>query len=187
MFVRSKARGRGRHSRWLFVPASVAMPHASRRLLQHSMPITVCPIAWKGGRCRNVRCRLRHDIVQCGPCGCFVLREGLTRHRRGEEHRQNCGFLEDANPPLPYPRVPKPPPQRPARSRAMKIPSDGRPERSERRMIISEEKGLTFKSTAVGQGGTFATATVPIVIERVARQDSLTLIDVKLSGAESES
>jgi hypothetical protein len=69
----------------------------------------------------------------------------------------------------------------------MKIPSDGRPERSERRMIVSEEKGLTFKSTAVGQGGTFATATAPIVIERVARQDSLTLIDVKLSGAESES
>lgn len=172
--------------------------------LQYPMPNTICPIARKKGRCRDIRCRLRHDIVQCGQCRCFVLRERLKRHRRGEEHRRNCGFsdckaqaspaaaLARANPPLPYPRVPEPPPRKPTRSQAMESPTGGGFERpgEERRLLVSEENGLTFKSTAsigTDQGRTFPTATATIVIERVARDESFTLIDVKLMGAESES
>jgi hypothetical protein len=166
------------------------------------MPNTVCPIAWKRGRCRDAWCRLRHDIVQCGPCRCFVLREGLKRHRRGEEHRRDCGFSEwkaqaspalaGVSPSLPYPRVPEPPPREPARSQVMKIPTSASSKRSgeERRIAVSGENGLTFKSTAnirADQERTFTTVTATIVIERVVRHDSLTLVDVKLTGAELES
>jgi len=68
----------------------------------------------------------------------------------------------------------------------MEIPSGGRSKRpgEERRIVVSEENGLTFKSMAsigTDQGRTFPTATATIVIE------SLTLVDVKLMGAESES
>jgi hypothetical protein len=166
------------------------------------MPNAICPIAWEKGTCRDIRCRLRHDIVQCGPCRCFVLREGLKRHHRGVEHRRNCGFSEckaqaspalaGANPPLPYPQVPEPPPRKPARSQAMETPTGGGSQRTgkEWHIVVSEENGLTFKSTAsigTDQGRIFPTATATIVIERVNTPDSFTLIDVKLMGAESES
>jgi hypothetical protein len=72
----------------------------------------------------------------------------------------------------------------------MEIPTGGYKRAGEDwRIVVSEENGLIFKSTAsigTDQGGTSPTATATIVIERVARCDSLTLIDVKLTGAESE-
>ena len=107
----------------------------------------VCPIAWKRGRCRCVRCRLRHDIVQCGPCRCYVLHDGLARHRRGEDHRRNCNFTEGeaqadsttcAISPLPYPRIRNSPPRRHERRKAKRIPADKRAERS------SKEEDMDF-------------------------------------------
>ena len=85
-----------------------------RHLLQYPTPITVCPIVQEGRICRNVRCRLRHDIIGCNQCGYCVLHKGLARH---------CGFPESQArrsspayiiPPLPYPRVRKLSPHIPA-------------------------------------------------------------------------
>ena len=57
------------------------------------MTITVCPVALKGtGKCWDRQCRLRHDVVHCKPCKCFVLHGDLQKHRRGEDHRLKCGF-----------------------------------------------------------------------------------------------
>ena len=196
------------------------------------MPITVCPIAQNGGRCRDLRCRLRHDVVQCEPCRCYVLHEGLARHRRGEEHRQNCDFTESqarrsspayiVPPPLPYPRVRKSPPQIPAREKSTKVPSDGGPKRfredwravvaeeendltpkstagrgrtmpivgkptaASERMVVSGENGLTLESTAI-QRKVFTIATASIFINKLVSHESLTLVGVKLSGAQSNS
>jgi len=173
-------------------------PLLSSRLLQCTMPITACPITREGGRCRDIQCHLRHDIVKCKPCGCFVLHEKLARHRRGEEHRENCGFPKwkakakapvSAIPPLPYPRVPIPPPRKPTRSQAMKITISGMSNRSGRdpRVTVSKGNGLTLKST-IGQGGTSSMiATAPIVIKKARQNDSLALVDVDLTGAESNS
>jgi len=135
------------------------------------MPLTVCAIAQNGGRCRDLRCRLRHDVVQCEPCRCYILHEGIARHRRGDEHRRNCGFAESQArgsspaytiPPLPYPRVRKSPPQIPARKKSTKVPTDGRPKRSEGewRMVVAEENDLIPKSTA-GRGRTLTTFVKP--------------------------
>jgi hypothetical protein len=76
--------------------------------------------------------------------------------------------------------------------RAMETPTGGGSQRTgeEWHIVVSEENGLTFKSTAsigTDQGRIFPTATATIVIERVNTPDSFTLIDVKLMGAESES
>lgn len=166
--------------------------------LQYTMPITACPIAREGGSCRDIQCHLRHDIVECKPCGCFILHERLARHRRGEEHMENCSFPEwkakakspaSAIPPLPYPRVPTSPPRKPTRSQAVKITTGGTSNRSgqDLRVAVSKENGLTLKSTA-GQGGiSSTTATASIVIKKVRQTDSLTLVDVDLIGAESNS
>ena len=135
------------------------------------MPITVCPIAQNGGRCRDLRCHLRHDVVQREPCRCYVLYKGLARHRRGDEHRQNCGFtVSQARgsspayiiPPLPYPRVRKSPPQIPARKKSKKVPANGRSKRfrGEWRMVVAEEDDLTPKSTA-GCGRTLTAVVKP--------------------------
>jgi len=162
------------------------------------MPITACPIAQEGGRCRDIQCHLRHDIVKCKPCGCFVLHERLGRHRRGEEHRQNCGFPKwkakakspaPATPPLPYPRVPIPPPRKPTRIQAMKITIGGTSNRpgQDSRVIVSRANSQTLKSTT-GQGGTASTtATTSVVVKKVRQNDSLALVDVDLTGAESNS
>jgi len=139
------------------------------------MPIAVCPIAQNEGRCRDLRCRLRHDVVQCEPCRCYVLHEGLARHRRGEEHRRNCGFTESqargTSPayiippqPLPYPRARKSPPQIPARKKSTKVHTDGGPKpkrfREEWRMDVAEENDLIPKSTT-GRGRTLTTIGMP--------------------------
>ena len=135
------------------------------------MPITVCPIAQNGGRCRDLRCRLRHDVAQCEPCGCYVLHEGLARHRRGEKHRQNCDFTESQArgsspayivPPLPYPRVRKSPLPIPARKKSTKVPTDGKSKRfgGEWRMVLAEENDLSLKSIA-GRGRTLTTVGKP--------------------------
>lgn len=156
------------------------------------MPITACPIAREGGRCLDIQCHLRHDIVKCDPCGCFVLHGRLAKHRRGEEHVQNCSFPEwkakakapaSVIPPLPYHRVPIPMPRKPIRSQAMKITTGGTSNRSgqDQRVVVSKENGLTLKSTA------FKTATAPIVIKKVRQNDSLALVDVDLTGAEPNS
>ena len=162
------------------------------------MPITACPIAREGGRCLDTQCHLRHDIVECKPCGCFVLHERLAKHRRGEEHMQNCSFPEwkakakspaSAIPPLPYPRVPILPLRKPTRSQATKITINGTSNRSgeDPRVLVSKENGLTLKSTT-GQGETSSkTATAPIVIKKLRQTDSLALVDVDLTGAESNS
>ena len=55
---------------------------------------------------------------------------------------------------------------------------------TEPRIVVSEENGLTLKSTA-NQDRTFPIATAPIVINKLARDDSLVLVDVELTGAES--
>jgi len=170
----------------------------SCRFLQSTMPITACPIAREGGRCQDVQCHLRHDIVECKPCGSFVLHERLARHRRGEEHMQNCSFPEwkakakspaSAIPPLPYPRVPIPPPRKPTRSQATNVTTGGTSNRSgqEPRVIVSKENGLTLKSTTGQDGTSSMTATAPIVIKKVRQNDSLALVDVDLTGAESNS
>ena len=173
-------------------------PLLSSRLLQYTMPITACPTAREGGRCRDIQCHLRHDIVKCEPCGCFVLHERLARHRRGEEHRENCSFPKwkakakspaSAILPLPYPRVPILSRRKPTRSRAMKITTGGSSNKSgqDPRVIVSNENDLTLKSTA-GQGRTSSTtATAPIVMKKVVHNDSLALVDVDLTGAEPNS
>ena len=156
------------------------------------MPITACPIAREGRRCLDIQCHLRHDIIKCNPCGCFVLHERLANHRRGEKHVQNCSFPEwkakakapaSVIPPLPYPRVPVPMPRKPIRSQAMKITSGGTSNRSgqDPRVVVSKENGLTLKSA------TSTTATASIVIQKVRQNDSLALVDVDLTGAESNS
>ena len=138
------------------------------------MPIAVCPIAQNGGRCRDLRCRLRHDVVRCEPCRRYVLHEGLARHRRGEEHRRNCGFMESQPrritpahiippQPLPYPRVRKSAPQIPARKKATKAPTGGggpKRFREEWRVVVAEENDLTPKSPT-GLGRTLTTVGRP--------------------------
>jgi len=64
-----------------------------------------------------------------------------------------------------------------------------RPEISEERrtsMVVSEENGLTLKSTA-SQNRTFPISTAPIVITKLTQNDSLILVDVKLTGVDSTS
>jgi hypothetical protein len=166
----------------------------------------VCPVAAKGGKCRDVRCRLRHDIVRCEPCRCFVLHERFARHRRGEEHRRNCWFPEKGthmklvlhsilSPGLPYPRVAKPAPRKPALNQPGKNSTGGGgpAKRGERRyFVVSGENGLTFKSTdgmGTGQGKAArltTTTTIPVVIEKMARNRSLALVDIRLTGAGSK-
>lgn len=50
------------------------------RHLQCPMPITVYPVIQEDEICRNVRCRLRHGIIECNQCGCYVPRKGITGH-----------------------------------------------------------------------------------------------------------
>ncbi|KAI0253342.1 hypothetical protein BJV78DRAFT_1193688 [Lactifluus subvellereus] len=168
------------------------------------MPVTVCPVAAKGRKCWDVQCHLRHDIVRCGPCRCFVLHESLARHRRGEEHRRNCRFPEKRvhmklllqtilSPGPPYPRVPKPTPRTPALNRARKNPTGGSSARcgDRRYFVVSRENGLTFKSTSdistvQGKGNTVRTSTIAVVIQKVERNRSLALVDVGLTGAGSK-
>ena len=185
-FVRSKGNSFSIKDLYRLRIAPLLLSH-----LQYAMPITVCPIAREGGRCLDVQCHLRHDIVKCSPCRCFVLHGGLAKHRRGEEHVRNCGFpvwkarakarRPSVIPPLPYPRVPVPMPRKPIRSRAVKITTGGTSNRSgqDPRVVVSNENGLTLKST------TSMIATARIVIQKVRQNDSLALVDVDLTGAES--
>jgi len=63
----------------------------------------------------------------------------------------------------------------------------GKPKISEeRRMVVSEENGLTLKSTA-SQNRTFPISTAAIVITKLTQNDSLILVDVKLTGVDSTS
>ena len=76
-----------------------------------------------------------------------------------------------------------PMPRKPIRSQAVKMTTGGTSNRSglDPRVVVSKESGLTLKSTAS------TTATAPIVIKKVRQNDSLALVDVDLTGAESYS
>jgi hypothetical protein len=195
----SKSRGGAKNAEgtiYIFPPWRCLLPHIP---FQYSMPPTICPIAQQNRKCRNVQCRMWHDIVLCKPCECFVLRERLTRHRRGEEHRRNCHFPERKGreglafaipgPSLPYPGVPEPSRRKAADPGRQKKTTGGRPakrSRGDRGLAVSQENGLTLGSAA-GKEGTFTAAMAPILIKRVVCNETLMLTDVELTGAGSGS
>jgi hypothetical protein len=92
------------------------------------MTITICPIALQGtGKCWDAQCRLRHDVVLCKPCKCFVLHCELRKHRSGKDHRLKSGFGDwkaetrrRAILPSPYPQFTKPKPK-PSEKRARRL------------------------------------------------------------------
>ena len=55
------------------------------------MTINMCSTTLTGmGKFRKAQCRLRHDVVHCKPCRCFVLHSKLQKHRRAKDHRFKC-------------------------------------------------------------------------------------------------
>ncbi|KAH9041515.1 hypothetical protein EDB83DRAFT_1627734 [Lactarius deliciosus] len=165
------------------------------------MTITVCPVALMGmarmGKCWDAQCHLRHDVVHCEPCKCFVLHGELAKHRRGQYHRLKCGFrgwkARTRRParailPSPYHYVPAPKPSnKHARKLARKeeLASTGMvPARGveAQHLSVSGEEGLDFKSE-VGVG--IDKKTIPVIIQKMADNVSLTLVDVAVTGAGS--
>ncbi|KAH9005653.1 hypothetical protein EDB86DRAFT_2879843 [Lactarius hatsudake] len=156
------------------------------------MTITVCPVALMGmGKCWDAQCHLRHDVVHCEPCKCFVLHGELAKHRRGEDHQLKCGFGEwkagakrpaRAILPSPYHYIPTP---KPSNKRARKL---ARKEELATRggeaqhLSVSGEEGLDFKSE-VGVG--IDKKAIPVIIQKTADNVSLTLVDVAVTGAGS--
>jgi hypothetical protein len=71
----------------------------------------------------------------------------------------------------------------------MKITTGGAFTRSgqDLRVVVSKENGLTLKSTTGQRITSSTTATASIVIKKVRQNDSLTLVDVDVIGAESNS
>ncbi|KAH9035960.1 hypothetical protein EDB84DRAFT_1202007 [Lactarius hengduanensis] len=161
------------------------------------MTITVCPVALMGmGKCWDAQCHLRHDVVHCKPCKCFVLHGELAKHRRGEDHQLKCGFGEwkagarrpaRAILPSPDPYVPAPKPlNKRARLLARKeeLASTGTVVTrggEAQHLSVSGEEGLDFKSE-VGVG---IDKTIPVIIQKTADNVSLTLVDVVVTGAGS--
>ncbi|KAH9059527.1 hypothetical protein EDB87DRAFT_1621414 [Lactarius vividus] len=162
------------------------------------MTITICPVALMGmGKCWDAQCHLRHDIVYCKPCKCFVLHGELARHRRGEDHQLKCGFGEwkagakrPARAILPSltPYVPAP---KRSNKRSRKLARKGEPASTgtvparggeAQHLSVSGEEGLDFKSK-VGVG--IDKKTIPVIIQKTADNVSLTLVDVAVTGAGS--
>lgn len=170
------------------------------------MAITVCPAALQGtGKCRDAQCRLRHDVVHCKPCKCFVLHGELATHRRREDHRVKCGFGKwktDARWPArailpsttPYvPKLPKPSKKRTRReARKEKLAglcrvSVGGGEAEAQHLSVSGEEGLDFKSKVGISIKKKKDRTTPVVIQKIVDKNvSLTLVDVVVTGAGSQ-
>ncbi|KAI9429206.1 hypothetical protein H4582DRAFT_2032113 [Lactarius indigo] len=158
------------------------------------MTITVCPVAFMGaGKCRDTQCHLRHDIVHCKPCKCFVLHSELAKHRRGEDHRLKCGFREwNAAARRPEPAIlsssiPYGPASKPSNKRARRL---ARKEElasistvlaggEAQHLFVSGEEGLEFKSK-VGEK-----KKIPLIIQKKVDNVSLTLVSVAVTGAGS--
>jgi hypothetical protein len=165
------------------------------------MTITACPVALKGtGRCWDAQCRLRHDVVFCKPCKCFVLHGELRKHCRGEDHRLKSGFGEwkaetkrpagaVLPPPSRYVAKPKPSEKRARRLAKRKEPADtsGVPARGgeTQHISVSGEEGLNFKSEVGVDGEKKTDSTIPVIIQKTAGGVSLTLVSVGITGAGS--
>jgi len=106
----------------------------------------------------DAQCHLRHDVVHCKSCKCFVLHGKLATHRRGEDHRLKCGFGKwkayARRPPLtilPVPYVPYVPKLKPSKKRTgtlarrKELAGIGG-EAEARHLSVSGEEGLDFKS-----------------------------------------
>ncbi|KAI9444104.1 hypothetical protein H4582DRAFT_1919354 [Lactarius indigo] len=161
------------------------------------MTITVCPVALRARKCSDAQCHLRHDVVHCEPCKCFVLHSELAKHRRREDHQLKCGFGEwkaaARRPaptilPSPVPYVPTPKlSNKRARRLARKeepasigtVPARGR---EAQHLSVSGEEGLDFKSE-VGVG--IDKKAIPVIIQKTADNVSLTLVSVAVTGAGS--
>jgi len=131
----------------------------------------------------DAQCHLRHDVVHCKSCKCFVLHGKLATHRRGEDHRLKCGFGKwkayARRPPrtiLPVPYVPYVPKLKPSKKRTgtlarrKELAGIGG-EAEARHLSVSGEEGLDFKS---------------VIIKKMADNVSLTLVDVAVTGAGSQ-
>ena len=184
------------------------------------MTITMCPAALTGtGRCRKAQCRLRHDVVHCKPCRCFVLHGELQKHRRGEDHRLKCDGGEwkgDTRRPThdtlqsPYSYVPTLKSlEKLAHKLAVtkkvggvKLPKayDNGFENVRRTTIVpargevawhpslfvSMGEGFDFKSEVGAGNDKKKKSTAPLFIQKTAKNDSLTLVGVDVTGAGSE-
>lgn len=162
------------------------------------MTITVCLAALKGtGKCWDPQCRLRHDVVHCKPCKCFVLHGELRKHFRGEDHRLKCGFEQwkaNSRQPaqailsLPYPYVPKPKPSEKRVHRQLAVSAGGVPARGEpaQHLSVSGEEGLDFKRVCKKKKKK-TNDTIPVIIQKSTDEVgvSLTLVDVEVTGAGS--
>jgi hypothetical protein len=164
------------------------------------MTITICPAALKGARkCWDAQCRLRHDVVHCETCKCFVLHGELRKHYRGEDHRVKSRFGErkadtmrppQAVLPSPYPYVPKPKlSEKHARRLAgkkEKAGTGGVPAIGEvtRHLSVSGEEGLDFKGVYNDKK---TNSTLPVIIQKTADDVGfgLTLVGVVVTGAGS--
>ena len=149
-------------------------------------------------KCWDAQCRLRHDVVHCKPCKCFVLHGDLRKHRHGEDHRLKCGCeawkaaaRRPAQAILPslYPYVPKP---KPSEKRARRLAGKEKPagtggilprEEVARHLSVSGEEGLDFKSEF--GAGKKAKSTIPLIIQKTADDVGLTLVGVDVTGAGS--
>jgi len=169
------------------------------------MTITVCPAAMtETGKCWDPQCHLRHDVVHCEPCKCFVLHGELWKHRRGEDHRLKSGFGKwktDARRPAlailpsPYPCVPK---SKPSKKRTRKLARrkgvaciGSLPARNgeAEHIFVSGQEGFDFKSE-VGVGKDKKTkSAIPVIIQKAWETPDdvgLTLVGFEVTGAGSE-
>ena len=160
------------------------------------MTITACPVALNGmGKCSDAQCRLRHDVVHCKPCKCFVLHGELATHRRREDHRLKCGFgkwkaeARQPAPSIPHTYILNPKPskklaRRLARkelARAGSVTARGG-EVEMRHLSVSGEEGLEFKSEVGAHTDKKKKCTVPVTILKTADGVSLTLVDVVVTA-----
>ena len=172
----------------------VDLPDTETSKSGSSSKMPYCASTLQGETCANSRCRYRHDVVQCEPCGRSYPASLLDQHKSGRLHQgkvaSNGSTSRDTSQHTrssqSVPLNPEPiPPQRNSSisSEGGYIPT------ADIRITVSHEDGLDFVAEAEGTGSAaghlFPSISHTISIENTSSQSNLSVKSTKLAPSPS--